>query len=44
MKKSQLRKLVSEYRELLAKHHPKKEQRLTEIKQRYFHETGQELK
>ena len=50
MKKSELKKLVSEYRDLqlkLAKrdpvHHGMIAEKLGEIKHRYFHETGNDL-
>lgn len=50
MKKSELKKLVSEYKNLrlkLAKrstsYHPTISQKLDEIKHRYFHETGNDL-
>lgn len=50
MKKSELKKLVSEYKNLqlkLAKrntsHHPTILQKLDDLKHRYFHETGNDL-
>jgi len=50
VKKSELKKLVSEYKNLrlkLAKrdasNHPTISQKLDEIKHRYFHETGNDL-
>ena len=50
MKKSELKKLVLEYQNLLLKlakrdssYHPTILQKLDEIKRRYFHETGNDL-
>ena len=48
MKKSELRKLVVEYKEteikLKKSQNNKLKEKLTEIEQRYFHETGRTLK
>ncbi len=47
MKKSELNKLVQEYRVLQAKiskkHDPRVMMRLKEIEHRYYHETGNQL-
>ena len=50
MKKSELRKLTSQYKEILQKQKKKKHngqkllEKLKEIEHRYFHETGRTLK
>jgi hypothetical protein len=45
MKKSEIRKLVEEYRTLKSKsQNPKIQEKLKEIEHRYFHETGEDLK
>ncbi len=45
MKKSELRRLVAEYKEIKLKKSPNKQlkEKLEEIKHRYFHETGRTL-
>ena len=49
MKKSELKKLIVEYRNLRSKlkkdlpHNPKISDKLKELEHRYFHETGREL-
>jgi hypothetical protein len=45
MKKSELRKLVAEYKEIKLKKSPNKKlkEKLGEIEHRYFHETGRTL-
>ena len=48
MKKSELRKLVAEYREinlkLLKSNNDKLKEKINEIEHRYYHETGRILK
>ena len=49
MKKSELKKLITEYRNLCSKlkkdssHNPKIQDKLKELEHRYFHETGREI-
>ena len=49
MKKSDLKKLITEYRNLRSKskkdssHNHKMQDKLKELEHRYFHETGREL-
>ena len=49
MKKSELKKLIAEYRNLHSKskkdssHNHKIQDKLKELEQRYFHETGREI-
>ena len=49
MKKSELKKLIAEYRTLRSKskkdssYNPKMQDKLKELEQRYFHETGRKI-
>jgi len=49
MKKSELKKLIAEYKNLKSKskeslHNHKIQDKLRELERRYFHETGREIK